>query len=164
MLLWLFQQWALTSLSFPARTVSSAKMPLLFHTLKIVLFHRVRPPPDPDSDRTDELMDKLKSANMLMFYILREYFFLLTLINILSATECALPVYYCLFWKLIRLFVVPIFFLFALRNTVIHNVNRFFCTFWFWYPKENWTILKLINNFIRNYGLEPNSTIPITSW
>lgn len=70
-------------------------MPLLFHTLKIVLLHRVRPPPDPDSDRTDVLMDKLKSANMLMFYILREYFFLLTLINILSATECALPVYYC---------------------------------------------------------------------
>lgn len=55
-------------------------MPLLFHTLKIVLLHRVRPPPDPDSDRTDELMDKLKSANMLLLYILREYFFLLTLI------------------------------------------------------------------------------------
>lgn len=53
--------------SYPARTVLSAKKPLLFHTLKIVLLHQVRPPRDPNSDQTDVLLDMLKRENVLLF-------------------------------------------------------------------------------------------------
>lgn len=152
------------SLFFLVRIVLFVKMFFLFYILKIVLFYWVCFFLDLDSDWIDELMDKLKSVNMLMFYILREYFFFLILINILFVIECVLLVYYCLFWKLIRLFVFFIFFLFVFCNIVIYNVNRFFCIFWFWYFKENWIILKLINNFIRNYGLEFNFIIFIIFW
>lgn len=152
------------SLFFLVRIVLFVKMFFLFYILKIVLFYWVCFFLDLDSDWIDELMDKLKSVNMLMFYILREYFFFLILINILFVIEWVLLVYYCLFWKLIRLLVIFVFFLFVFCNIVIYNVNRFFCIFWFWYFKENWIILKLINNFIRNYGLEFNFIIFIIFW
>lgn len=152
------------SLFFLVRIVLFVKMFFLFYILKIVLFYWVCFFLDLDSDWIDELMDKLKSVNILVFYILREYFFFLILINILFVIEWVLLVYYCVFWKLIRLFVIFIFFLFVFCNIVIYNVNRFFCIFWFWYFKENWIILKLINNFIRNYGLEFNFIIFIIFW